>query len=133
MHDILTALLSDLGLPSTADRDDLWLRADGRFDIRVSWVNDEYTVQLATIVRPTAQGWDEDPPEADDGTWCDSPSTHGPWRHRMVWHLPSSFVALVARAEARTLDAVALPLFVGGFIDHAASLGDVFDAAAEDR
>jgi hypothetical protein len=133
MHNMLTALLSDLGLSSTTEGDAAWLRADGRFDIHVSWVNDEHTVQLTTVVQPAGQGWNEPPPVADDGEWCDSSSVRGPWRHRMVWHLPSSFVALTARAEARTLDAVALPEFIGGFIDHAASLGQVFDEAAENR
>jgi hypothetical protein len=56
--------------------------------------------------------------DADADAWWREDSTWGEWRHATAWHLPSSFVILIARAEARALDAASLPEFVSGFIDH---------------
>ena len=137
MEDAFKALMSSLGVPSShgashGDGDSLWFRAGQRFDIRARWLHEEHGLELMAAVRPVDAGTsDEFDDDDDDEAWCREDVEKGPWHYVTMWHLPTSYVCLVARAEAGILDAVSLRDFVGGFIDHLQEQDDEFNGSGE--
>jgi hypothetical protein len=130
MADVLTTLMCNLGFRVEAAAgnagDELWLLADGHFEIRAGWLHAEHALELMGLVQPATHALDD---EADDGhSWCREDIPHGTWQHTLMWHLPSSFICLVARAPASALNTASMPEFVGGFIQHLQHLQADFSA-----
>lgn len=136
LTDLITSLAASSGLVrSFADSDEFWFRANDRFDICVSWVHYEHSVQLAAFLHaPEGESiWHatEFEPDPTDPGWRATASRQGDWMHLLVQHQPSSMVAALSRASAQSLDAVSFPAFVQAFIDRLETLDPRFCGALD--
>jgi len=118
------------------DSDEIWFRANDRFDVCARWMHDEQSVQLLTYVRMPADGLaplTDAPPDDEDSGWIVSDTQTDDWTYLMAWHEPSSCVAALCRGPVRTLDATRFPVFVQSFLDHVLALDRVFNPGSQDH